>query len=161
MSAFIVDKDHIDALVTLAVRGPSGIEVNPSTAWRMGSFYNPITAQRIEVSHNAADRLGVILWAENVKSVQDRYSNEDEDSLPGPVPFSPADVLLYVWPFRGQRLSAVAGLKALDCYEHQSCEHDGWRGSDAYWFVQALRSALIGYLPGYDDAAWEIQSANA
>jgi hypothetical protein len=50
-------------------------------------------------------------------------------------------------------------LKAISCYEYQSCEHPGWRKSEAHAFCEALRDMAIGCLPGYDDAPWEINDA--
>jgi len=54
--------------------------------------------------------------------------------------------------------SAVELIKALHCYEYQSCEHPGWRTSQAHSFCRALERRLIGELPGYDDAPWAISS---
>ena len=52
--------------------------------------------------------------------------------------------------------SPVAVLKAISCYEYQSCEHPGWHTSEARQFCSVLRDHMISMLPGYDDAQWEI-----
>ena len=50
----------------------------------------------------------------------------------------------------------VVVLGALACYEYQSCEHPGWKTSEAYEFCDALRHKMIRMLPGYTRAPWSI-----
>jgi hypothetical protein len=95
---------------------------------------------------------GRLLLAACVRSVAYRYPHDSDEALPGagarpetyhyrpPVPFSP-----------------VVLLKAIDCYEYQSCEHPQWRTSDARAICAALRHRLIGELPGYSAAPWGIE----
>lgn len=159
MSAFIVDREHIDALVTLAIKGPSGGAVSPDTAWHGVRWYRDVTnmslADIVRADYSNADTLGQMLWTENVRSIHARYPDTLEGgTYPGPVDFSPEQVMSYVWPMRGQRLTAVGGLKALDGYEYQTCEHAEWPESEAYRFCDSLRRALIGHLPGYREAEW-------
>ena len=56
-------------------------------------------------------------------------------------------------------MGVVEALKALDCYEYQSCEHPEWETSEAFEFCRAMRNLLIGCLPGYDAAQWEWDDA--
>jgi hypothetical protein len=51
----------------------------------------------------------------------------------------------------------VQVLKAIQSYAYQSCEHPEWDGSLAKRFCDWLESAIIGDLPGYDDAEWEFE----
>lgn len=44
--------------------------------------------------------------------------------------------------------------KAIACYEYQSCEHPGWRTSEARAYCHALRVAWCKKLPGYEEAEW-------
>ena len=75
-------------------------------------------------------------------------------TLPGPADKS--DLLDYHYA-RGRSLTAVEGLKALDGYVYQSCEHPDWEKSEAYRWVERLRDALIRFLPGYAEAdTWSI-----
>lgn len=53
-------------------------------------------------------------------------------------------------------VTPVQTLKAVRCYEYQSCEHPGWAESEARDFCEALMHAAIHHLPGYEEAAWEI-----
>jgi hypothetical protein len=84
--------------------------------------------------------LQAILWDENARSVAERYRE------PSPAPF-PGRV-------KGERPTLVEGFKLLDCYEYQSCEHEGWDSSIARRICRDLRSRLTGALPGYDEAPW-------
>jgi hypothetical protein len=142
MSAFIVGKDHIDLLVTAALHGPGDERtVSPGNTW-----------QRL-VRFGEADALGAMLIGENIASVSYRYGGESLETLPGPL--DTAELVTYSWQAT-PRLPAAALLKAISCYEYQSCEHDAWETSKAKQFCSALRHALISTLPGYSDApTWE------
>lgn len=139
MSAWVVSKKHIDYLVSAAV-----------LYGRQGSVYWGI--QRAD--HSNADTIGRDLTRENIASVAYRYSEpEDSANLPGPVP-------LPIWDEYTHRMTVniepVVLLKAIDCYEYQSCEHPDWGESAAKKFCGSLRGAAIAHLPGYDAAPWGI-----
>ena len=89
--------------------------------------------------------LGAMLLAENVRSVNDRY---DEDNLE-PI-YQHSDVYT----------SPVVTLKSIHCYEYQSCEHEEWEASAAHVFCQQLEHAIISDLPGFDEAPWGIDRDN-
>ena len=168
MSAFVQGKEHIDAVICLALEGPKGRPVNPGNAWYSFSYYH--NGDRHNVRHEDADAVGAMLTAENARSVQYRYPDSGMDDLPGPVDNGfVTDALMgsYRYPIYGsgpiaiaaspRRLTAVEGLKAINGYEYQSCEHPGWESSAAKAFCDALKDALINALPGYDDAdTWSI-----
>lgn len=141
MSAFIVGKVHIDALVQ------AGLTFSRHDRMR---WYLPASGtQRCyhELDHTTVDAVGRMLWAENVTSWRYRYPD-------GPLVAEGTD---YTFPVtRAKRLSAVETLKAVSCYEYQSCEHPGWETSEAKAFCDALRMRAIHGLPGYEDAAWEV-----
>jgi hypothetical protein len=141
MSAFLVGKPHIDALVTLALHGPSDRGPRyPGDGWSLANRCQP-------------DALGRLLWRENLASVRYRYAQDgcaSDDDLAG-----------YTYTYAAATrppLTAVQGLKALACLRYQSCEHPAWEASEAHAFCQQLQAALIAGLPGYEDAAWEIAS---
>jgi hypothetical protein len=154
VSAFEVSNTHIDALVSAAL---SASRYGPMR-WHHGEIPRTEEGEMLpgsedylaackrtqrEVNHENAGTWGATLLAENRRSVNHRYA---EDEIESPYVFS---------PILGH-LSAVAILKAIDCYEYQSCEHPGWESSEAYDFCQALRANMIRALPGYSDAAYEI-----
>lgn len=146
MSAFMVGKVHIDALVTAGLGKPGTGTV------RLRWFYPALDRtksyleqqdRRRELTSETAGRVGAMLLAENMRSVNHRY---DEDELEEPYLFS--------------RLPGTADpvqvLKALDCYEYQACEHAEWPTSEAAQFCDALRRRMIKRLAGYEAAAYEI-----
>lgn len=151
MSAYIVDKAHIDALVTLYQNGPTGVPVNPMNAWTLPLYLN----DQIE-DHRASedeglrldDVLGRVLWVENYNSIV-YYSPDAVDEV-----F--ADISGYT-AHRGRRLTVPEALKAVRGYRYQACEHPGWVTSFAKKVVDQLLDELTSRVDGYDDAdTWEI-----
>jgi hypothetical protein len=154
MSAWIVSREHVRFLVEAAFEVP-----------RMGSMRHgsPLTwyhnGRRCELGFERERHaeVGQMLWTENVKSVAFRYPDDRfKGCLPGPIG---EDYLYQEHKTIHAALSLVAVLKAIDCYEYQSCEHDGWKVSEAHAFCTALRHAVCAALPGYDDAPWGIDDA--
>ena len=170
MSAFVVSKEHIDAMLSCRTHSTFGI------SWMHEGEYH-----RLEEGADTLDRVGRMLWAENVASVEHRYSPPGREAiygegfesgpdfnLPGKytveqIPGSEDTIELPEWlteySYSRTRLpSPVEGLSITACFEYQSCEHEGWESSEARAFCEALRSACIYALPGYADAAWEWRS---
>lgn len=146
MSAFVVSKAHIDYIVHAAL------------ACGYVKYDGEV------VSRENADHVGRALWKTNVDSVTHRYPQDTLHSgtLPGPCDLDHESLLTYKCPaLPTRRFDPVVALKALDCYEYQSCELPNWRETPAYRFCDWLRDSLIGKLPGYDDAPWEIEDAHA
>lgn len=143
MSAFIVSKAHIDAIVLTALYGSREEQLRRD--WYAPTFGNP--GWKVEVG--TLNRLGQMLWDECTTSVNYRYAHHNH-----PEPFE-----VYQFDdFTANRIPAVTALKLIQCYEYQSCEHDGWKDSYAKRFCEQLTSSLIGCLPGYDAAPWGIDS---
>jgi len=141
MSAFAVSNAHIDALLT------AGLDQGTHGYFRW--YWPELTAEEEAEEHlhelriETANQVGAMLVAEYYRSVNHRYH---EDNEPEP----------YVYARCRQRLAPVALLKAVDCYEYQSCEHPEWKRSQARAFCQALRGALVRDLRGYAQARWHI-----
>jgi hypothetical protein len=55
-----------------------------------------------------------------------------------------------------REVEPVQVLKAIKCYEYQSCEHPSWEDSEARSWCNHLRLAAIEHLPGFEAAKWEI-----
>ncbi len=90
-------------------------------------------------------QLGQMLWKENMISFMARYGDAiDEDLIQS---------YSYTQP---KMLPIVTMLKAIDYYEYQSCEHEGWKRSRSYNYCQKLYQSLPAYLPGYEEAPWGI-----
>lgn len=162
MSAFVVDNLHISALVAAGLSLPAPdkltwfVTVPDDLAtldltethtrgepWGPDAIKSAVARRRTLTTGNATD-VGAMLLAANVASVNFRY-NEDE---PEPL----FEFEQHAAPF----LTAIETLKALNCYEYQSCEPPDWKYSEAHAFCDALRDAAIRALPGYDSAPWEI-----
>ena len=143
MSAYIVPKAHIDALVRLSLEGPSDRGPKyPGDGWLF--------------SVNDPDALGNALVKENVESVHYRYPDtvDDPASTPGPIEH------YYDQPYHyepGRRLTTIEAFVAIAGYRYQACEHPGWGSSWAHEVCEGLTSTLITCLPGWDEAqTWEI-----
>ncbi|HTJ71322.1 MAG TPA: hypothetical protein VL551_27525 [Actinospica sp.] len=133
MSAFIVTKQHIDAMVT------GGLPRRGDTGWIR--WDDPVETGRTHIlNQDSADRAGSLLWQENRISVNHRYHDGDEIDV--------------IYTFQRQGHSPVVVLKLIDCYEYQSCEHPAWKESQAKRLCDQLRKQVISKLPGYDEAPW-------
>lgn len=166
MSAFMVSRDHIDAMVALAIHGQGAhlgpirwFAIDPDTIeYTNGTDYlNAIQDASRTVGRGDMDRaheVGAMLALENAASVLYRYPDHDNSEY---VPSWTTDGS-YRWgwsPVRHRVPSPVEGLRIIDTYEYQSCEHPGWADSEARRFCDSLRRALIGALPGYSEAPHE------
>jgi hypothetical protein len=142
MSAFIVSDYHIGQLVNAAITPPS----DAAHIGHFGRFYFYHGGASYDVNHDTATAIGQALVNQNYASVNYRYNESD-----------PADRFTYV---RGlPRLTIVQVLKAIHCYEYQSCEDGGWEVSMAKAFCDALTTRLINLLPGYEEADWSLPAA--
>lgn len=141
MSAFICDPFHISSLVHAALM--------------YNRRYATVRFNDVPVSDATATSVGYALLAANIKSVQTRYPDDTYDNLPGPIPTPVPDDYQYrhssYYPTQ-----AVTILKAISCFEYQSCEYDDFDESPIAAFCESLRRAAINALPGYDDAPWEL-----
>lgn len=159
MSAFVVSKIHIDALVTAGLAfdryGPLRwmtrdlTEEEQRTGYAEGEPWGPESVsiwRRLsrELTRDTAEQVGAMLWAENVRSVNHRYAEEEWEEV-------------YTFERLPGTVNPIVVLKAISCYEYQSCEHPEWERSEARRFCDSLRKHMINHLPGMDDAAgWEI-----
>lgn len=141
MSAFVVDKTHIDAILTAALEltrpGDSLYWYDPSA--EQGARPNFLTRE-------TAGRVGAVLWAENVRSVNYRYR---EDEIEQAYEFT---------RLRGHP-TPVALMSLLHGFEYQACEHPGWRDSEAHAIVRRLERLAMTRLPGYSDAPWSVSDS--
>lgn len=151
MSAYMVSKAHIDALVNVAVFGPKGTSRGQG-GWYAVYYGNPSR----KADDHVMNQIGDMLVRENLSSIHSRYPDtiEKPEGTPGPIEQYWLNEYEFEYPQR--TLTAVEALKAVSCYEYQSCEHPEWKNSDAASFCESLRHNLIGCIPGYSDAAWEI-----
>lgn len=176
MSAFIVNRDHITAMLRFGLApsrscgsvtwydcDPDSIEYQSGQA---DAYWAELASHRHELRYTTADAVGQMLTDECVRSVSHRYP--DTNDLPGTFVLTDAGEFGdWFEPYRyppmqpGNRPTAVEVLKLISCYEYQSCEHPGWNSSEAKRFCDALRDWAINDLPGYDEADWEYRGPKA
>lgn len=158
MSAFMVSREHIDAMVATAIDGPidgPGIgRWHDMVRWNLRQIPGMIPEDYSESEH----LLGEMLVKENLSSIHARYPDTITNPDATPEPIDQYWLQEYKLPNGTKRLTVVQMLKALDCYEYQSCEHPEWESSVAKRFRDGIRDNLISCLPGYEKAAWEIVS---
>jgi len=159
VSAFVVSTVHIDAMLTAGLRLEQPYGRDPLVwfwpaidagsdrgSWTSQELQHQARQRRRELTHASAGRVGAMLLAENRRSVDHRYDEQEweEPYLFHALPGVPDPVIV---------------LKAIACYRYQSCEHPDWPDSEAAAFCQALQSRSITCLPGYAAAPWEIDDA--
>jgi len=135
VSAWIVSKTHIDAIVT-AIAKLRAREVDPDDLPKIG--------QR--------------LWEENHRSFRHRYPKHEVQCpeytyTPVKWPASPSES----GDVRAFACALGAVCKLLACYEYQSCEHPEWPESLAHEVCQRLRAAVCAMLPGYEQTPWGLE----
>jgi len=124
MSAWLVSHAHISALVS-------------ARHWATG-FPGPSGLPAVSDTI-----LGRLLLRENYLSLAARYGD--------PVDNVEIDAFRYADP---RPHSPLEILKAIDCYEYQACEHDGWQASVARRYCEWLRCLAVSRLPGYEALPW-------
>ena len=146
MSAFVVDKAHINAMVDAGLRA----QYKPMH-WYTRDEAGQITMHSL-VDSNASE-VGQMLLDECIRSVGARYEGSEITDLPGRTDAE------YIIPFEFKLFldppTPVQVLKLISCYEYQSCETDDWETTEAYHYCHALRANTIDRLAGYDAAPWE------
>jgi hypothetical protein len=132
MSVFIVNQHHINVLVTTLRR------LKRDGIWIGELYFDP---------DNAADMqcIGQALLDENYRSYCSRYS--EEMTTP---PF--------VYKSQTRVYAPVQVIKAAHCYEYQAIESPTWETSLAREVIDTIVHSCGRRLPGYDEAAWEIQA---
>jgi hypothetical protein len=159
MSAYVVDRAHIDALLTAGLyHAPQypGDGCSPLRWFDRDPAENDghewYEKHHRELTRETADAVGRMLWWENLRSVGYRYPD-------GELP-APDGMLAELDTYTFNRLPGIPDpvvvLSAIACYEYQTCEHPGWHGSEAQAFCSALKERCIRRLPGWDDAPWEV-----
>ena len=148
MSAFLVDVEHIDALLTAGL--VYGRDRSPLTWYYPmpeGDQPEDLAALAHQLTPASAGRVGAMLLAENVRSVNHAHGRDQWEP-----------------PYLFQELPGqpdpVVVLKAISCLQNQSCEHPGWPDSEAYAFLDALHRMTVTQLPGWrelSNSAWPIQ----
>lgn len=131
MSAFVVPKEHVAALIKWFMR-------SREYQWEFDRGTEHWETQK-----------AAMLYAENVRSVNHRYQNE-----------TPEEPIAFTWSEidRAPKLLPVQVIKACQCLEYQSCETEDWKETPSKKLLDRIKNAAIHALPGYEEAAWSIDS---
>lgn len=119
MSAWIVSKAHIDALVQASIE--NGL---------------------IPLDRECADLLGVLLWEENRYSVAVRYPGDADGEWPGPIGLTIAEIHGYRFEGVEAPMDSSIILTLADCWEYQCAEFRGWDERPGAERVRRLRAAI-------------------
>lgn len=141
MSASVVGKEHINAMIRAGLHGHYG---------PLHYYWNK---EAKVLNEETADEIGQMLLEENVKSVCYRYQDSELTNLPGKV--NAEWLIPFTYRIMLEAPTAVEAIKIIQCYKYQSCEDPEWEASEAFAFCEALTHAQYDRLPGYDAAPWE------
>lgn len=131
MSAFIVSRDHIWFLVQAH---------DTLDTWKSGG-----------TDYAELAEAGQMLWDENIRSVEYRYSGSDDDH--SDCQYGKHEIRSIPSP----KVEPVAVLKACACFDYQACETDDYHETKAAKWIDRLRHLAITQLPGWDAAPWGIR----
>ncbi len=133
MSCYIVSDNHINYLANAVNH-----LLKPEHIMYHGEGVDPYQSSAI----------GQLLLDSNVDSYNARYPREQVNKSD------------YRYKFRLCRdclpINPVQLIKAIQCYQYQSCEHSGWETSKAKEITDSLLRSALRHLPGYNDAKWSI-----
>ena len=145
MSAYIVSKAVIDALVTAAVRWAEESPVGFKYYWHRGG-------RRVDAGTAAA--VGQMLWHANWYRV-DGWVNDADRARDHVADVADEPVYAYE-PLPGVPAPLVV-LRLIDNYVYQTAgEPEEWRRTEPFGFVDVLAGWAISRLPGYDTLPWTI-----
>jgi len=128
MSAYMCDDYHLSALGVYAAKGPHASVYHEGKTVHLWS----------------AEEVAAILHAENVRSVNYHYHEEES-------PAFAFDDRAYLTTH-----APVQIIKAANCYDYQACETDDYEGTLAKAIISYIISNATRNLPGYEQAEWEL-----
>lgn len=141
MSAFLCDNCHITAIAQYAVQHrvyqvPTNVSIRKKTA--------------VEI-------LGQQMLDANLVSLRARYGDSEEFANRLLRKFVSCPCALRT----GLNIKGVQLIKAVRCFEYQSCESETWASSPIAQLMEALVRHAINNLPGYEQAAWGFDCEHA
>ena len=143
MSAYIVPKPTIDAIVTFA----GGC----LRSWPAPPLSNEAYLPFEEIG---ADHIGKLLWEANVANVNHLYG---ERNVAAVYAFTPVTHFKTDDGKPPRQLTGVDIIRFCDNIEYQSQDQPGWDASWAAQFLQAVRKSAAWTLPGYGDGPWDLR----
>ena len=148
MSAYMIDREHVQFLVSAAEK------LARDSAYGLSYYHDGRSVEIVPSDRDQLTKIGQALWDANLKSINTRYP--DTVGYPERCPGPCDETFVYAhskdWPYH--EIELVQVFKAIKCLEYQACEYDGWEASEAYAVLQAIKEAAIKALPGYEEAEW-------
>jgi len=152
MSAFIVNPEHIAALVAY-------------TQMPLMHCYNIHTKQEI---NNTPKNFCTVLAKANVDSVDAKYGHNNEhysaEYLEHLMLF-PNECFAELQKFKSMmgfygvpELTAADIYNMAQCLEYQCCEVDNWTHTDAYWLIHAIKNSAALQMAKNAKVKWEYTS---
>lgn len=145
MSAFQCSPSHIAAIIGTAHKLDPSRTSLPDMSREMAR--HPDLAAEYTDSASFA---GALLARENARSLDHRYAHHSTAHAWA----APSALDCAMWYSRP--LSPIALIKAIQCLDYQSCEHDAWSLSDAKRLLDQIARAAISKMDGYEEAAWSL-----
>lgn len=136
MSAYVVSDKQVSAIL----QGVYGTTHAGFNVWQFQSDSD--SYHYVMGADKSQQQEANLLMAENVRSVNHRYKDEELTS---------SKVVL---DRNAKPLPAIEVLKLIDNLEYQSCECDDWEQTEAYKLLCRYRKMLVPKLAGYEDAPW-------
>jgi hypothetical protein len=150
MSAWIVSKAHVDAMVTWALAQSGGYSDQPHVTVWWGA-----KQERIDCGPWNADTIGQRLVDDIVQGVHHATPTATPARATYPAPY-------YLQPYVYQRTRPITNAEMvalLNCYSYQACEHQEWEKTWSYAFQQQMQHEILKHVEnagqptfwGYED----------
>lgn len=136
MSAYIVPEETINVIVSYFI-----------DYTRDGGLWHVVNGDYRYLNQDNAHELAWQLYNQNVRSVNDRYNDNNSD-----------EVYSFEYVPRAKQLYTMADIaKALDGLEYQSCESRDYHQTEAWANLNMMRKHLLSTLEGYEESdCWSI-----
>ena len=137
MSCYILDFDHINALLTIAAKWQVIAECFDDEAFRYSLISQGLSHGEPN-SPESLDYFSKSLYQTNVESFQRCYEHRHDSDIP-------EEEIQYI-EIKSARVKqpTFADVAAwIQCYEHQACEAENWNDSLAKGLCQKMRKKLI------------------
>lgn len=93
------------------------------------------------------------LLSENLASLSYRYPDDKPSHAASFDTYAPIEAAERIAVMETPKLHII---KLCHHYAYQSCEHPGWKDSNAKRIIDAVEAHAVHHLPGYDAAPWGI-----
>ena len=155
MSAYIVDRGTIAYLVEAGRHFDTARSPMRWGQANIRAFSGSYGAQAALVPNQLnPEEVGQMLWDENIRSIESRYPDtRASKDYPG----APCGDSLRYSEHRvppGATFTVPQVIMTAKCFAYQSCETDDWERSEAYSYIEELKSLAVESLAGDEGTEW-------